>query len=608
MRTHSAPALHPVAARALRTAGWLGLAGIVLVAASPIPAGETGHLVPQAAFLVAVFATGALVGRWSAAVRLLTAAAILGWVAWRPEALSDWNFAIPPARVAEGAMLALACDRLLAIAAGLGATPARRRAVRVAGGLAVATLVVLAVKGARSPYDPGYPCSGDQGRYWLTREVCGRLTWNSAATEYYFGSVPDLLARHRPHLTTALYECKSDGPCLPYYRILRDMLAELNDGHSGVFILGETTWPRVRIEPVGGAPVITDWIASPELGTAGLRRGLTVETVDGRPVREFLENRPPWLVAESSPHERVQSAHRFLLAGPPGSEVRLGARDPGGRAREIVLRRPVQADTVGGGAVPDTVRLAREDAAEDDAVDLVSPGRGGDPPVIRIAGFQGRTLYRRFVRALRSLEPGAGLVVDIRGNPGGASGNALAVAGHFFRQAWKAGEEIHFDRTKPPNRDDRTSEDTVVAPRLPIHDGPVALLIDHDTASAGDLLAYVLCRSGRARCFGRTTAGELHSVNRWWVDGVHVGLADSTFRPSLPGRLHGFGVVPHEPVERTLRDVVSGRDADLDAATRWLATQRGRTDLAWRTDLPRPRLEPATGPRGRRPQGGGDRS
>ncbi|MEW6338930.1 MAG: S41 family peptidase, partial [Acidobacteriota bacterium] len=544
MRADSTHSWRQIARCGFHAAGWAGAALLLVRSASPLLAGEPSDIVPHLAFFAGVFATGAILRRWSFALRLLTACVLLGWVAWRPEDLSDGRLALALPPATDAALLALACDRLLVAATSFGPTRAGR-ALRAATALAAAAFVALAATGRLDGRKEAQHANAYQQRSRLTTTVLDHLRVRSAAVERYFGSFADLEERYADRLSALNSACDPDSACLDYYRALRDMLAELNDGHTAVTIPGETTAPPVWIEPIGGEPVIVGWDEDPPHGVTGLRRGLAVETVDGRPVREVLEDRPAWMLASASPHGRVVSAHYTLLAGMPGSEVRLGVRDPVGHRREVTLRRPERADTVGGGAPPEVANLAQNEDEEESALEVILPRKEGEPAVIRIEGFRGSELHPRFSRALHAHLGAPGLVLDVRGNPGGWKQNAVAIAGHFFRLAWKSGESLSFDRSRPA-AEGVERRDVVVAPRLPIYDGPIAVLLDHDTASAADEFSYMLCRSGRARCFGRTSAGEVHSVRRDWVGGVTIGIAERAFRPSLPGRLHGFGVVPHE--------------------------------------------------------------
>jgi C-terminal processing protease CtpA/Prc len=113
--------------------------------------------------------------------------------------------------------------------------------------------------------------------------------------------------------------------------------------------------------------------------------------------------------------------------------------------------------------------------------------------------------------------------------------------------------------------------DLIAEPRGRWFDGRVAVLVDAGVVSSGEWLAAALCDTGRARCFGRATAGASGNP-------VQFGLPGGAVRYSTGNavRLDGSpfergGVPPHELVTWHRDDVLAGRDPDLEAALRWLA-------------------------------------
>jgi len=103
--------------------------------------------------------------------------------------------------------------------------------------------------------------------------------------------------------------------------------------------------------------------------------------------------------------------------------------------------------------------------------------------------------------------------------------------------------------------------------------GPVAVLIDEDTVSAAELLAYGLCVVGDARCFGRTTAGETDTVVFHDIPGAVVAMATSEFRPAIGESIQGVGVAPDVRAGLTLDDLREERDAVFEAARSWLESE-----------------------------------
>ena len=152
-----------------------------------------------------------------------------------------------------------------------------------------------------------------------------------------------------------------------------------------------------------------------------------------------------------------------------------------------------------------------------------------------------------------------GIVLDLRGNPGGLGMQAVYVASVFLRP----GTEVVQFRAADGTQDDYwVPSDTVTV------DLPLAILVDGDSASSSELVAGALQDAQRARIIGMATAGtgtvmnvfpltdgsELWIGTEQWLtpsgrSAWHVGLTpditvslpDGT-RPVTPDRLEKLGV------------------------------------------------------------------
>jgi carboxyl-terminal processing protease len=165
-----------------------------------------------------------------------------------------------------------------------------------------------------------------------------------------------------------------------------------------------------------------------------------------------------------------------------------------------------------------------------------------------------------------------GIVLDLRGNPGGLAAMISGVAGQFMdddrvllgrMQTRDVQLEFH------PNPRRSTPDGRRVSP----YTGPLALLVDEKTASTSECFAGALQSLGRARVFGRTTMGQaLPAMTRRLASGDVLMYAIGTFVTSSGRALEHAGVFPDEVVS------TSGSSADLalDAALRWVDALQGQ--------------------------------
>ncbi|MBE0410532.1 MAG: hypothetical protein IBX69_12460 [Anaerolineales bacterium] len=183
---------------------------------------------------------------------------------------------------------------------------------------------------------------------------------------------------------------------------------------------------------------------------------------------------------------------------------------------------------------------------------------------IRIPTF-GENLVEEFDLALDGLLDTPGLVLDLRGNGGGNTRYAFAVAGRFLDESFSIGQD-HF-RQRLPQRGWRLWLDMRVKPRKPVYSGDVVLLTDSGCMSTTEQFILALVDSGRAQVVGRRTAGATgNPVQFQLVGDGRARFSTGDFYRIDGTRLEGVGIIPDIEVEWTLDDFYQDRDPDLEAA------------------------------------------
>jgi carboxyl-terminal processing protease len=348
--------------------------------------------------------------------------------------------------------------------------------------------------------------------------------------------------------------------------LLQGMLGELHRTHfsimpreSAVFDPSE----RSRIGSIGTQEVFTgDQVVFSEVrgglpaAAAGIRPGDAILGLDGVELAPVLSS----LAKAGYPRTRaglyMAGFVEARLSGAVGSRIRLKLEEPGGRVKEV----PVTCGPADGlwsepvGSFPS--EPVRMDAR-----------RGTDGvAVLRFSAFLPQ-LMRDIHGLLRSLAPTDGLIIDLRGNPGGISDMACGISGLLSNREFSLG--VMHMRKGVENFD--------VYPQATVFRGPIAVLVDGQTASTSEILAAGLQESRRARIFGEKTAGAaLPSLFKRLPDGdlFQYAIADTT--TPAGALIEGNGVLPDEAVSRTRSDLASGRDPVVAAARTWLDKERQR--------------------------------
>jgi carboxyl-terminal processing protease len=205
------------------------------------------------------------------------------------------------------------------------------------------------------------------------------------------------------------------------------------------------------------------------------------------------------------------------------------------------------------------------------AVEKATPGG-------RRAGVIGFNVWmaavdRQFQQAVDRFRGDDGIVVDLRGNPGGLAAMVMGIAGHFTSNRDTLGvmktkeTELHFNAN--PRLVNAEGQ------RVDPYAGPVAILVDGMSGSASECFAGGMQSLGRARVFGQTSMGQaLPALFDKLPNGDVLIHAWGDFVTGTGVRIEGRGVIPDVPVALSRASLLAGRDATLDAALAWIDAGR----------------------------------
>lgn len=361
--------------------------------------------------------------------------------------------------------------------------------------------------------------------------------------------------------------------------VIDDMLGRLGDSHFALLPV-EVARPLDRdrvtfevpgdlgmtIRLVGGAATVASVETEGPAGMAGVRPGWIVEAIDGqRPADELAKIATLDAAAERRARTRWLWSVNELLEGGAGSSASLVMLDGGDdTVRMDIVRRRVPGRPVQFGSLPviHTVLDYRK-----------FPAGNGCTGVVRFNVWM-VTLAQGIDRAIDELRQCRGIVIDLRGNPGGLAGMVMGVAGHFFDEQVALGtmrtRTGKLDFVANPRR--ATAAGAAVKP----FSGRVAVVVDGLSASTSEFFAGGMQSLGRARVFGETTAGQaLPATLVTLPDGDVLLHAFADFWVASGRRLEGVGVEPDEAVTLRRADLLAGRDPVLDAALRWAGGAAG---------------------------------
>lgn len=291
---------------------------------------------------------------------------------------------------------------------------------------------------------------------------------------------------------------------------------------------------------------------------AGVGTGWTLTRVGGRALDSALA-----ALADVPPNVRGFRAWALgtaMLRGQAGDDADLGFLDATGRpVSRLLVRAPERGQPVKLGHLPtlfarlDDRRVVRDGHA----IGLIAFNVWMTP------------VSRQFDEAMDRLRDTRGIVIDLRGNPGGVLTMVMGLSGHFVSEGESLGTIIRRDSTLNLVANPRLVD--TAGKRVTPFAGPVAILVDDGSYSASEIFAGGMQAIGRARVFGtQTSGGALPAVLQRLPSGDVMQYAIGDFVTATGRRIEGIGVAPDQVVETAMADLLAGRDPILDTALDWI--------------------------------------
>lgn len=331
---------------------------------------------------------------------------------------------------------------------------------------------------------------------------------------------------------------------------INGMLAALEDNHTSYMPPDEFTMYNEEFSGsytgIGALVEAEDdklFVVSPYEGSPAEQAGL-------RAGDEIVRVNDTWVTEFDDPMAAIT-----LVRGPKGEAVRLLMRREGEEFEVSIVRDTIPLISASG--------EMRED------------GLG----YVRVTDFGQTTMeqLRTTLSTIMAEEP-SGLILDLRGNPGGSLDTAIRVTSEFIGEGTVMIEEWgDGNRTTYEARPGGLATDSAV---------PLVVLVDAGSASASEIVAGAIQDMGRGQVLGDVTYGK-GTVQNWHDLGEGNGGVRITIARWLTPNgtwVHEKGIQPDVLVELTDADREAERDIQLESAVALLLGK----------PLPEPSAQPRT--------------
>jgi carboxyl-terminal processing protease len=295
---------------------------------------------------------------------------------------------------------------------------------------------------------------------------------------------------------------------------------------------------------------------------SGVESGWILQSINGESVEDLISAVSGAIANPQSPSEEPDSLDFFvasslntLVNGDLGEPVNMRLLDRNDSPQDLSIS-PLFREGV-------AVRLGHlPEVISQFSAEIIEPAHLG---LIQFDIFLG-PIIPQFTEAIRLFNEAEvnGLVIDVRGNPGGISGMAAGIAGHLISSRDQSLGEMY-------DRESRLNLPVFPRPRSQRFEGPVAVLVDELSASTSEFLAAGIQDLNRGKIFGQTTAGmALPSTIESLPNGDLMQFVIFNMIRSNGERIEGYGVTPDEIVPLTRAALISGEDPALNSAINWI--------------------------------------
>lgn len=340
-----------------------------------------------------------------------------------------------------------------------------------------------------------------------------------------------------------------------FYDQINRMLFELGISHTGVIppgywaIVEPTTFATgstgIDIRFINNKAVITSVKTNSPADSAGIKPSYILLEIEGKSIEQISKERINFLEPPFNKTHSITSEVQSYLYGDENSKIELKYLDNMGvyHSALIILMKREKFIPAGGG-FPATIIEFKADLIDTNIAYIhfnwFYPGINND-----------------FFKILHKFKNVKGLIIDLRGNPGGERNEAIKIAELFIKERTFAYIE------KSRNAENKVFLEPVQEP----FSGDLVILVDIMSKSSSEWLAGCLQSISRATIIGEQTPGSVGPADFVILPNGSAFLYPAYKTILNNGKvLEGVGVIPDIIIDIDVNSLLINRDLPLERA------------------------------------------
>ena len=350
---------------------------------------------------------------------------------------------------------------------------------------------------------------------------------------------------------------------------IREMIDRLNLSHFGIIpaeVYQELENSKggpgelgINLRVVDNQAVVTSILEGSTAAAAGVKPGWIIDRVDKTDTKDIFSAVEKAFKNQAMLLPRKATGVMSQLHGTVGKSASIDFRDSTDQKvhLDIPFGEPIGVKAKFGN-LPD-FHVRYESKHLDGSIGYVS---------LNIFFDLSRVL-EKFAESIAGSQDAEGLIIDLRGNPGGIGAMAIGMGGWLVTEPdQKLGHMITRDG----------SLNFALNPRSAPYEGPVAVIVDELSMSTSEILAGGLQDLKRARIFGTKTPGAaLPSRFDVLPNGDRFQHAFANYISEGGKPLEGVGVTPDVVTPLNIQAIREGRDQAVEAAIAWIRSRRSKS-------------------------------